>query len=102
MEFLPLLGLVSLVALGWFFWDSLRVREIANGAMRDACRQHGFLFLDDTVALRSVRPARNDEGRLCLRRIFDFAYSSSGYDRSAGLLVLVGRRIETLDLGLDR
>jgi hypothetical protein len=102
MEILPLLTLMSLVALGWFFWDGLRVREIANDAMREACQRHGLMFLDDTVALRSVRPARDDEGRVRLRRIFDFAYSSTGYDRSAGYVVLMGGRVEALDLALER
>jgi hypothetical protein len=99
MDALQLIALALLIGVGWFFWDSLRVREIANGAMRAACQQRGLLFLDDTVALRSVRPARNHDGRLCLRRIFDFAYSSSGYDRSAGFVVLIGKRVEILDLG---
>src|SRR5581483_11013420 len=99
MDGVQVLALIVLLAGGWFLWDSLRAREIANGAMRAACQQRGLLFLDDTVALRSVRPARNDDGRLCLRRIFDFAYSSSGYDRSAGFVVLIGKRVEILDLG---
>jgi hypothetical protein len=102
MEGLQVVALVVLGAGGWFLWDGLRAREIANRAMRAACQQHGLLFLDDTVALRSVRPVRNAEGRLCLRRIFDFAYSSSGHDRSAGLLVLVGTRVDTVDLGASR
>jgi hypothetical protein len=102
MDTVQVLALVVLVASGWFFWDSLRAREIANGAMRAACNAHGLLFLDDTVALRSVRPARDSEGRLRLRRTFDFAYSSSGFDRSAGFVVLVGNRVETLDLGMPQ
>lgn len=99
MDAVQVLALVALAASGWFFWDSLRAREIANRAMRAACDARGLLFLDDTVALRSVRPARDGDGRLRLRRVFDFAYSSTGFDRTAGFLVLVGDRVETLDLG---
>jgi hypothetical protein len=47
-----LLGLLALVSAGWFVWDSLKVRETANAAMRAACRNEGLLFLDDTVALQ--------------------------------------------------
>lgn len=102
MDSVQVLALVAFGAVGWFLWDSLRAREVANGAMRAACDARGLLFLDDTVALRSVRPARDDEGRVRLRRIFDFAYSSTGFDRSAGYVVLVGNRVETLDLGIAR
>ena len=66
--------LVLLAAGGWFLWDSLKVRETANAAMRAACRQEGLLFLDDTVALQSVWPARNRDGRLVLRRVYAFEF----------------------------
>jgi hypothetical protein len=70
MSMPELIGLLVLAAGAWFFWDSLSVREAANAAMRCACKTEGFLFLDDTVALESVWPVRNDEGRVQLRRVY--------------------------------
>ncbi|HET8830873.1 MAG TPA: DUF3301 domain-containing protein, partial [Casimicrobiaceae bacterium] len=47
--------LLVLLAL-WLVWDTLRAREHANTAMRDACERRGYLFLDDTVSLHAARP----------------------------------------------
>lgn len=93
-----LLLLVVLAGGAWFAWDSLRAREAANRAMRAACQSHGWLFLDDTVALRKLRLARDDEGHLRLRRSFDFAFSGTGFDRRVGRLELLGCEVEALDL----
>ena len=48
-------------AAAWFLWDSLKAREAANAAIRPACRAEGLLFLDDTVALQAIRPARGED-----------------------------------------
>jgi hypothetical protein len=59
-----------------------------------------LLFLDDTVALQSVWPVRDTEGRLKLRRIYGFEYSDTGHDRRKGTLTLIGGNVLSLDLGL--
>jgi hypothetical protein len=94
-----LLGFILLAAGGWFLWDSLKVREAANDAMRAACREQGLFFLDDTVALRSVWPARNDDGRLVLRRIYDFEYSDTGHNRRQGNITMVADDVASLHIG---
>jgi len=94
-----LLGLLVLAVGGWFVLDSLKVRETANAAMRAACRKDGLLFLDDTVALESVWPARADDGHLVLRRIFAFEYSDTGHDRRKGNITMVGNDVAELHIG---
>jgi len=94
-----LVGLMLLVAGGWFLWDSLKVRESANAAMRAACRREGLLFLDDTVALQSVWPARNASGHLVLRRIYDFEYSDTGHNRRKGNITMIANDVADLYMG---
>lgn len=94
-----ILGLLALACAGWLVWDSLKVRESANAAMHAACAAEGLLFLDDTVALESVRLARNDEGRLKLRRVYGFAFSDTGHNRRKGSIALVADTVVALDLG---
>ena len=94
-----ILGLFVLVAGGWFVWDSLRTREAANIAMRAACEAEGLLFLDDTVALRSVWPVRNEEGHVVLRRVYDFEYSDTGHNRRNGSITMVGGSVSVLNIG---
>ena len=93
-----ILGLLLLAAGGWFVWDSLRVREAANAAMRDACKVEGLLFLDDTVALESIWPVRNEEGQLTLRRIYAFEYSDTGDTRRKGRIVMLAASVSSLDI----
>ena len=99
MGIAEILGLLALAAGGWFVWDSLKAREAANATMRAACKAEGMLFLDDTVALESVRPVRNEDGQLELRRIFSFEYSDTGNNRRKGRLEMMGAKMSALNLG---
>ena len=54
---LEIATLLAVAGATWLVWDGLKAREAANAAMRAACNAHGLLFLDDTVALASLRPA---------------------------------------------
>lgn len=99
MTLVDILLLALAVAAGWLVWDSLHAREIANAAMREACRTYGMLFLDDTVALESMRPARDGEGRLRLRRVFGFEYSDTGHNRRKGRLTMLSSAVSAVDIG---
>lgn len=92
--------LAAVAAGGWFWWDSLQAREAANAAIRPACKAQGLLFLDDTVALAGLRPARNEEGRVQMRRVYRFEFSDTGDNRRRGSVTLLGSRIVTVDLPL--
>ena len=94
------LGLLS--GLGWLWYESIRAREIGMRAVRAFCAREGLQLLDDTVVCRRLSPARTEDGRLSLRRVFEFEYSGSGYDRRHGAFALLGREIEWLDLGAER
>jgi hypothetical protein len=83
---------------GWLAFDALRARETATIAARDACRAQGLQFLDDTVHGARTRFARDTEGLLRLRRTFSFEFSDDGVTRRAGHVVLLGARLETLQL----
>ena len=95
-----LLGLVLLASAGWLLWDNLTARENANAAIRPACAAAGLLFLDDTVALASLRPVRDDEGQLRLRRVYGFEYSDTGDNRRPGSVVMLGQQVVMLNVGL--
>lgn len=91
--------LLACLAGAWFVWDTMKAREAANDAMRAACDERGFFFLDDTVSLVSVRPARDDDGRVHLARAYRFQFSGTGHDRRNGAITLLGNAVVALDLG---
>jgi hypothetical protein len=94
-EITVLLVFAALVLL-WF--DSMRARERALSAGSGACQRAGLQFLDETVECVSLRPARNDAGRLILRRIYRFEFSDDGSRRRAGSIVMLGADVETLTM----
>lgn len=95
-----MLGLLCFAALAWFWLDSLKAREAAVRAARTACEAEGLLFLDDTVAIAGLKPSRDEKGRFALQRAYDFEFSDTGNNRRAGSIVLLGRRVMLLNVGL--
>ena len=90
--------LLLAAAAAWFWFDSLKAREIAVQAAAAACADEGWQFLDDTVAGRSLRLARDEGGRLRLRRIFAFEFSDNGDNRRSGSVAMLGHEVEWLNL----
>lgn len=94
-----------IAALVWFWFDGLKVRETAISVTRAACARRGVQFLDETVALRRLRTARNTHGQLVWRRIYGFEYSLNGVDRYQGTILLHGNTAQMVDIhvpmGLD-
>lgn len=96
MELIELTALSVMAAAVWLWIDSLAAREAGIRAAQAACAEEGLQFLDETVAIRSLKPARDDEGRLRLRRVYVFEYSDTGDNRRAGSVTLLGDRVEFL------
>jgi hypothetical protein len=93
-----LIALLLLALGGWALWASLKAREAAVAASRAACQNEGYQFLDDTVAIESVWPVRDDMGQLKIRRVYGFEYSETGNDRHRGSAILIGSRVAALEL----
>ena len=92
-------AIVGIVA-GVLFWvDSLRARERALAAGRNACQRYGVQLLDETVQFARLRLARDEEGRLRLKRSYTFEFSDTGDNRRRGAIVMLGA--ELLDMQLE-
>lgn len=94
-EVAALLALAGFVVL---VLDSLRARERAVRAGRDACRRYELQFLDDTVSFARLRLARDDEGRLRLSRTYTFEFSETGNTRRHGAIVMLGQELRDIQL----
>ena len=91
-------AILACALIGWIVWDTMKARETANNAMRDACTRYGYFFLDDTVSLVQVRPRRDRDGRLRLARVYTFQYSDTGHNRRDGSITLLAARVMALSL----
>jgi hypothetical protein len=100
MPGLEIAGILMLGVIAWAWLDSLKAREAAIGAAREACTSEGLILLDDTVAISSLKALRDDDGRLRLQRAYDFEYTDTGNNRLKGGVVLLGHRVVLLNVGL--
>lgn len=98
MDFIEYFTIAVLLGLAWLWLDSLRAREIGLRAAARACSEEGVQFLDETVVSRSLRPVRDDDGRLRLRRVYAFEYSDTGDNRREGSISLVGHEVELINV----
>ena len=88
-----------LVALGWFWLSSLKVRDAAMKAAHVACESDGLMLLDDTVAIRAVKLARDADGHARLQRTYEFEYSDTGDNRRKGSVVMLGTQVVVFNVG---
>lgn len=100
MPTFEILALAVLGGLAWLWFDSIHVREIGVRAAKSACAADGLQLLDDTVSIASLRLARDQEGRLLLRRAYAFDYSDTGDNRRSGSVVLLGSQVIIVNVGL--
>jgi len=96
-----LLAIGILFAVGWYWLDSLRTREIALGICRHVCEEQELQFLDQTVALCRLRPSWTADG-IRLRRTYRFEFSEEGTGRQDGYLIMAGMDLEEISLGLPQ
>lgn len=87
--------LVTLVLAGWFWFDSVTVREVAITTGRDLAERCNLQLLDETVACGKLRLRRNSRGHMQLLRTYDFEVSANGVDRLQCNLVLLGKQLQS-------
>ena len=97
---LVLLVLVAgILAGGYKIWQtSLDAREAANRIARETCSRAVVQFLDGTVAFAGFRLARGTHGGRRLLRTYTFDYTSDGFERAQGFIVLAGLKLEAVGL----
>jgi len=84
-----------LLAVAVLAWSSASAAgDIARAEAHAACQRAGVQLLDQTVMLRSVRPRRDEHGRLRLLRHYSFDYSVDGISRMRGDLALLAGRLQ--------
>lgn len=95
---LPYLILAGVLSASWFWYDTMRIRELANTVAQHGCRRADVQFLDGTVSFAKLSIVNTARG-LRFRRVFVFDYSEDGENRLQGFVVFAGS--EVLNLGLQ-
>lgn len=84
------------------WWTGTRARELAVSHARRACTNASLQLLDQTVALKKIRSARDQTGGFCLRREYGFEFTQSGQHRDSGSVTMRGYRLVNVDLPFVR
>jgi hypothetical protein len=93
-------ALALFVAIVWLWLDSMRARERAVDVARRYCERRDLQFLDDTVALATLRPHRTGHG-LRLQRVYEFEYTDTGLSRHRGAATVVGYEVVALHMASE-
>ena len=98
MSSFEIISVVILGGLVWLWFDSTRVHEIAVERARKHCHVNEVQFLDDTVSLANIKLARDEGGRLTLKRTYTFEHSDTGNNRKPGSIIMLGQVVQFLDI----
>lgn len=85
--------LLILIALIYYWLDSIRAKEVATDNAKKACTKVLLEFLDDTVLIKKVRLRRNTQGQMAIYREYEFEFSSTGEFRYKGEVRLLGKSL---------
>jgi len=91
---LILIGLMCLAFAYWF--NALKAKEIALASATAHCRAMEVQMLDGYVALNGIWLKRDKSGKMQLRRLFLFEFSSTGNERYNGTVLMLGRQVESV------
>jgi hypothetical protein len=98
-DLLLLVLTTGVLAVLYKVWQSaLDAREAANRIAKETCSRAVVQFLDGTVAFAGFRLSRNAAGRRRLLRTYTFDYTSDGFERAQGFIVLAGRQLQAVGL----
>lgn len=95
---LPYVVLLILLSASWFWFDTMKIRELANNVARHGCQRADVQFLDGTVSFSKLSLINTPRG-IRFRRVFTFDYSEDGENRLQGFIVFAGS--DVLNVGMQ-
>ncbi|MGZ5026665.1 MAG: DUF3301 domain-containing protein [Methylobacter sp.] len=90
--------IMLLLAAYWYWVDGQKAKEVALKAVRRHCLNLEVQMLDEYVALNSIRLKKDSKGKIRVRRTFLFEFSSTGSERYNGICIMLGRRVESIQM----
>ena len=89
--------LIGFICLAYGYWiNAQKAKEIALGTAKDNCLSMEVQMMDDYVALNGIRLKRDKLRKMQIQRSFLFEFSSTGYERYQGTVLMLGRRVESI------
>lgn len=93
MTEIPLLLLTGLIIL--FIATNAKARDIARAYAKRETQRRSFVFLDDSISLKSMKIKRV-QGKIGFYRSYAFEYNQSDYQRYSGKVELFAYKVNTI------
>lgn len=90
--------IILLLSVYLYWFNGQQAKEIALKAVRVHCLNLEVQMLDEYVALNGIRLKRDHTGKIQLQRTFLFEFSSTGNERYNGVCIMLGQRIESMQM----
>lgn len=90
---MELILLAIIIALAWFWLDSMAKRERAVLLGAELANRYNLQLLDETVACTKLWLSRNSRGHVQFLRTYEFDVSANGADRLNCQLDLLGNQL---------
>ncbi len=91
-----------LMVLGGFmlhyWWQSGEYKSRALDLALQHCQQLNLQLLDQSMVIRGYWPVRREDGSWIIRRRYQFEFTSTGHQRYRGNLVLMGFKLDSMEL----
>jgi Protein of unknown function (DUF3301). len=90
---------LSLLGLAIYYWfNALKIKEIAFAAALRHCSEMQVQMLDQNVHLRRLWFKRDNRGQPRFWRAFYFEFTVTGEDRYVGRILMLGAHLATVQL----
>ena len=90
--------IILLLLIGFYWSSAMKAREIAFIAAKAHCQKLNLFLLDEYVALNGQWLKRNELGKLKAWRSYQFEFSSTGDERYNGKVIMLGKRVVSIQL----
>lgn len=90
--------LLLLACFAGYWWQAVRVKELAFSAAARRCKTEDVQLLDDSIALKTMGFKRSDGGPMGFERQYAFEFTSTGDQRYQGWVVMRGQRLVSVEL----
>lgn len=99
---LDLLIIAVPAAFVGLWWTGSKARELAIGHAKRGCQQQQLQFLDQTVALKRMKPARSTTGSSCMEREYAFEFTDQGQYRDTATITMIGHSLKRVHFPYTR
>jgi len=102
IELNDLLWLLAAMAVLVYWWQAQGIKHQALQHVKAHCKVMDVQLLDDSIVLRGFWLKRDAHGMLRIWRSYLFEFTSTGEERYGGRIILLGPRVEVIQLDPHR